>query len=102
MLLSGGALAMLVRRAWGRAALQGCGRTLGAAVVAVAVAMGVGDTMAHGLRSSSLWGALASGVAVAVVTTGVYLGVMMVGDRASMRAAVARGRRRRGTAQGAA
>jgi len=95
MLLSGGVLAVLVRRAWGVEALQGCGRTLGAAVVAVAVAMGVGDTVAHGLRSSSLAGALGGGIAVAIVTTGVYLAVMMLADRASMRAAVQRGRRRR-------
>jgi putative peptidoglycan lipid II flippase len=101
MLLAGAVLAMLVRRAWGAAALHGCGRTLGAAVVAVAVAMGIGDTMAHGLRSASLWGALGSGLAVAVVTAGVYLGVMMLGDRRSMRAAVERGRRRRrGSGQG--
>jgi putative peptidoglycan lipid II flippase len=100
MLLSGAALALLVRRAWGPAVLHGCGRTLGAAVVAVAVAMGIGDTMAHGLRSDSLWGALAGGVAVAVLTTGVYLGVMMVADRGSMRAVLERGRRRRRGSRG--
>jgi len=95
MLLSAGALAVLVRRAWGAAALAGCGRTLGAAVVAVALAMGVGDTVAHGFTSTTLWRALGSGVVVALVTTAVYLGVMMAGDRRSMRAALERGRRRR-------
>jgi putative peptidoglycan lipid II flippase len=95
MLLSAAALAALVRRAWGAAALVGCGRTLGAAVVAVAVAMGVGDTVAHELTSTTLWGALGSGGVVAVVTTAVYLGVLMAGDRSSMKAALERGRRRR-------
>ena len=49
--------------------------------------------------------AIAGGVAVAVVTTGVYLAVMMVADRGSMRAALERGRRRRrrrGTREGVA
>jgi putative peptidoglycan lipid II flippase len=95
MLLSAAALAALVRRAWGAAALVGCGRTLGAAVVAVAVAMGVGDTVAHELTATTLWGALGSGGVVAVVTTAVYLGVLMAGDRSSMKAALERGRRRR-------
>lgn len=95
MLASGAALAVLVRRAWGPEATKGCGRTLGAAVVAVAVAMGVGDSVAHELSAGSLWGALGAGVVVAVLTLAVYLGVMMVGDRGSMRAALERGRRRR-------
>jgi putative peptidoglycan lipid II flippase len=38
-------LAWLVRRSWGAEALAGSGRTLGAAVVGVAVGLVVGDTV---------------------------------------------------------
>ena len=38
-------LTLLVRRAWGVEALRGAGRTLGAAVVALAIPLGVGDAL---------------------------------------------------------
>lgn len=98
MTVSAAVLALLVRGAWGPEAVRGAGRTLGAAVVSVAVGLAVGDTVARGLSPDSLWSALGSGVVVGLVTLVAYLGVMMVADRRAMTALRERGRnRRRGT-----
>jgi putative peptidoglycan lipid II flippase len=99
MTVSAGVLVLLVRGAWGAEALAGSGRTLGAAVVGVALSLAVGDALAHQLQGTSLWSALASGITVAVVTIGVYLVAMLVGDRSTMNALRERGRRRRRGAQ---
>jgi putative peptidoglycan lipid II flippase len=96
MSLSGAVLALLVRRAWGSEATRGAGRTLGAAVVAAAVAAGVGDAIAFYWAPEGLAGAVASGAGVAVIVVGVYLAVMLVADRRAMRSAIERGRQRRG------
>jgi putative peptidoglycan lipid II flippase len=99
MTLSGGLLVLLVRRSWGAAALVGSGRTLTAAVVAVAVALVVGDLVSRALAAHGLWSALASGAVVAVVTGLGYLGVMALGDRRTVLGLRDRGRlRRRGAA----
>lgn len=99
MTLSAAVLALLVRRAWGAEALAGAGRTLGAAVIAVAVALVVGDTVARGVEGRGATGSLVAGVVVAVLTATAYLGVMMIADRRSMKALRERGRaRRRGAA----
>ncbi len=95
MTLSAVVLAVLVARSWGAEALQGSGRTLGAAVVSVAVALAVGDTVARGLSPRSLWSALGGGLLVGLVTLVAYLGVMMVADRKHMTALRKRGRDRR-------
>jgi putative peptidoglycan lipid II flippase len=95
MTVSAVVLVLLVRDVWGPEAVRGSGRTLGAAVVAVAVGLAVGDTVARGLSPDSLWSALGSGLLVAVVTLVAYLGVMMVADRKAMMALRDRGRRRR-------
>ncbi len=98
MTVSAAVLALLVRSAWGAEAVHGAGRTLGAAVVAVAVGLAVGDTVARGLSPDSLWSALGSGLLVGLVTLLAYLGVMMVADRKAMQALRQRGRsRRKGT-----
>jgi putative peptidoglycan lipid II flippase len=98
MTVSAAVLALLVRSAWGVEATQGAGRTLGAAVVAVAVGLAVGDTVARGLSPDSLGSALSSGLLVGLVTLLAYLGVMMVADRRAMQALRQRGRsRRKGT-----
>jgi putative peptidoglycan lipid II flippase len=98
MTVSAGVLALLVRGAWGSEAVQGAGRTLGAAVVSVAVGLAVGDTVARSLSPDSLWSALGSGLLVGLVTLLAYLGVMMVADRKAMTALRERGRsRRKGT-----
>jgi putative peptidoglycan lipid II flippase len=95
MTVSAGVLTLLVRGAWGAEAVQGAGRTLGAAIVAVAVGLAVGDTVARGLAPDSLWSALGSGLVVGLVTLLAYLGVMMVADRKAMQALRERGRSRR-------
>jgi putative peptidoglycan lipid II flippase len=100
MTASAAVLALLVRGAWGPEAVQGSGRTLGAAIVAVAVGLAVGDTVARGLSPDSLWSALGSGLLVGLVTLLAYLGVMMVADRKAMTALRQRGRaRRRGSSE---
>jgi putative peptidoglycan lipid II flippase len=96
MTFSAIALAFLVHRSWGAAALTGSGRTAGSAVVAVAVAIAVGDTVERVVLWDGLLGSLLAGVVVAVVTMGVHLAVMGVADREGMRALRDRGRRRRG------
>jgi putative peptidoglycan lipid II flippase len=96
MTLAAVALALLVRRSWGPAALSGAGRTLGAAVVAAALAAGVGDAAAYYWSAEGMAGSVAVGVGVALLVAVVYLAVMMVADRSAMRSAVQRGRRRRG------
>ena len=95
MTLSAVVLVVLVRSAWGPQALAGSGRTLGSAVVGVAVGLAVGDVVARAMTPDSLWGAVASGAVVALATAVAYLSVMMVGDRAAMQAVRARGRARR-------
>lgn len=95
MTLSAVALALLVRRSWGPDALRGTGRTLGAAVVATALAAGVGDAVAFYWSAEGVVGALAVGAAVALLASAVYLAVLALADRQAVRAAVARGRRRR-------
>ena len=98
MTVSAAVLTLLVRSAWGVEAVQGAGRTLGAAVVAVAVGLAVGDTVARGLSPDSLWSALGSGLLVGLVTMLADLGVMPVADRRAMRALRQRGRSgRKGT-----
>ncbi len=96
MTLSALLLAWLVRRAWGPEALAGSGRTLGAAVVGVAVGLVVGDTVLRRLDSGGgASGAVLDGVVVAVAVALVYLGVMMLADRGAMKALRERGRARR-------
>lgn len=89
------ALAFLVRQAWGSTALAGAGRTLGAAIVAVALAIAVGDTVERMLDWSGIVGSLMAGIVVAVVTMAVHLGVMALADRSGMQAIRERGRQRR-------
>jgi putative peptidoglycan lipid II flippase len=91
-------LAVLVHRAWGAPALAGSGRTVAAVIVATALSAAAGDVVSHAWVTESLVGSLAEGLAVAVVVAAVYLVVLAFGDRSAMRAAVERGRRRRGRA----
>ncbi|TQJ51091.1 lipid II flippase MurJ [Phycicoccus sp. SLBN-51] len=98
MTLSALLLGLLVRRAWGDEATRGASRTLGAIVVAAAVAAGIGDLVAFYWDPHGMLGAVVAGVTVAAVTAVLYLGVMAVADRRAIQAGVARGRRRRGRA----
>lgn len=107
MTVTAALLAFLVRRSWGTGAMAGSGRTLGAALVAMAVALGVGDAVARGLDdtvargaddavgATAALGAVGEGLLVAAVTVASYLAVMMVADRRTMGAIRQRGRQRR-------
>lgn len=95
MTLSAIALALLVRRAWGPEALRGTGRTLAAAVVALAVALAVGDAATHSMTPSGLWSSLGTGALGAAVAVVAYLVVMAVADRRAVAALRERGRARR-------
>ncbi|WP_404382258.1 virulence factor MviN [Knoellia locipacati] len=89
------ALVLLVRRAWGPAALAGSGRTVGAAVVSAAVAIATGDTVSRLMDGSGLLGSLLAGLVIGAATMGVHLVVMSFADRAGFRQLVERGRIRR-------
>jgi len=98
MTLSALALALLVRASWGADATRGAARTLGAAVVAAALAGGVGDAVAFYWAPEGIAGSLLVGVGVSVVVLVAYFLLMLVADRSAMRSAIERGRRRRGRA----
>ncbi|WP_377642993.1 murein biosynthesis integral membrane protein MurJ [Oryzobacter terrae] len=88
-------LVVLVRHAWGREATEGVGRTAGVLVVALAVALLVGDLVTHGramdtLLTAALWGTAAG---LAALMAGVV--TLVVGDRAMMGEVLRRGRTRR-------
>lgn len=89
------ALVLLVRQAWGPAALAGSGRTIGAAVVSAAVAIATGDTVSRLMDASGLLGSLLAGLVIGTATMGVHLVVMSFADRAGFRQLVERGRSRR-------
>ena len=88
-------LSLLVRREWGVAALAGSGRTVGAAVVAAAVAIAVGDSVARLLDLSGVLGALLTGLLVGGTTMVAHVLVMSFADRSLITELRERGRRRR-------
>ena len=88
-------LGVLVRREWGSGALAGSGRTIGAAVVAAAVAIAVGDSVARVIDGSGVLGALFTGVVVGGLTMVVHVLVMSLADRSLVQELRERGRRRR-------
>ncbi|KGN42530.1 virulence factor MviN [Knoellia aerolata DSM 18566] len=88
-------LGVLVRREWGSGALAGSGRTIGAAVVAAAVAIAVGDSVARVIDAPGVLGALFTGVVVGGLTMVVHVLVMSLADRSLVQELRERGRRRR-------
>ena len=98
MTLAAVLLVLLVRRSWGAQALVGCRRTTAAAVVAAALAGGVGDALAYAWGATTLFGSVAEAVVTAAVVVLLYLCVMALADRTAMQVALERGRRRRGRA----
>ena len=101
MTVSGIALVLLVRRTWGNEVTRGAGRTTGALVVAVALAVAVGDLVTHGRTLDSLPEAVAIGVAAGAAALVVGVVVLSIGDREMMSQVLQRGRaRRRGGSQG--
>ncbi len=100
MSVSGIALVLLVRRTWGTEVTRGAGRTTGALVVAVAVAVACGDLVTHGRTIDSLPQAVAIGVAAGGVALVVGVVALSIGDREMMSQVLQRGRsRRRGGSQ---
>jgi len=90
------ALAFLVRRHWGAPALAGSGRSAATVIVALAVAVMVGDLVTHGRDLSGLGAALANGLLAGVLALVAGLFVVIIGDRQGVLGAVKRGRQRRG------
>ncbi|MGG5259772.1 murein biosynthesis integral membrane protein MurJ [Phycicoccus avicenniae] len=94
-------LVVLVRRAWGPEVSRGLGRTAGALVVALALALVVGDLVTRGrtydgLLDAVLWGLAAGGAGLVVGLLAVFYG-----DRRMMGEIRERGRaRRRGGSAG--
>ncbi len=95
MTLAGVALVLLVRRAWGPEATRGIGRTTGAVVVALALAVAVGDVVSRGRTYDGLLEAVLVGLAAgaAALLTGVL--AVFYGDRSMMGEIRDRGRARR-------
>ncbi|MGL4743205.1 MAG: murein biosynthesis integral membrane protein MurJ [Dermatophilaceae bacterium] len=95
MTIAGLGLVLLVRSAWGAAATVGVVRTAGSLVVALAMAVVVGDLVTRGRPLNDLAEALAVGAAAgtAAMVTGVL--VLAVGDRTTLAEALRRGRARR-------
>jgi len=101
MTLSGVLLVLLVRRTWGAEVTQGAGRTSGALVVAVALAVAAGDLVTHGRTFDSLPEAVLVGAAAGAVALVVGVVALSIGDREMMSQVLQRGRsRRRGGSQG--
>lgn len=95
MTVAGLSLVLLVRGAWGRDVTRGLARTGGAVVVALALAVVVGDLVSRGrtydgLADAVLWGLLAGAAALATGMLAVFYG-----DRTMMGEIRDRGRARR-------
>ena len=95
MTLAGIALVLLVRRVWGAEVTRGAGRTAGALVVAVALAVAVGDLVTHGRTLDSIPEALLIGAAAGAVALVVGVVTLSIGDREMMAQVLQRGRSRR-------
>ena len=101
MTLSAVLLVLLVRRSWGPEVTAGAGRTTGALVVAVALAVAVGDLVTRGRTIESLPEAVLVGAAAGAVALVVGVVALSIGDREMMSQVLRRGRsRRRGGSQG--
>ena len=95
MTVAGAALVLLVRSIWGREVTAGLGRTLGAVVVALALAVVVGDLVTHGRSYDGLLEPVGYGIAAGAAALLTGLVAMFYGDRTMMREIRERGRARR-------
>ena len=94
------ALLLLVRRTWGPAVTQGIGRTTGALVVSVALAVAAGDVVTRGRPLDDLVETVLVGAGAGLLALMIGVVALMVGDRAMMSEVLTRGRaRRRGRGQ---
>ena len=100
MTVSGLALVVLVRRTWGTEVTRGAGRTAGALVVAVALAVACADLVTHGRTMDTLLEAVLVGAGAGLVALFVGVVALSIGDRDMMWQVLQRGRsRRRGGSQ---
>ncbi|HYN29211.1 MAG TPA: lipid II flippase MurJ [Dermatophilaceae bacterium] len=95
MTLAALGLVVLVRRSWGAGTVAGCGRSLAAIVVAAAVALALGDTVARLLPPEGVGGSLLCGAVAGAVAAVAGVAVLAVADPGTVGAVVARGRSRR-------
>ena len=95
MTLSGLALVLLVRGTWGPAVTRGAGRTAGALVVAVALAVAAGDLVTRGRPMDDLLEAVLVGAGAGVLALFVGVVALSIGDREMMSQVLRRGRSRR-------
>lgn len=95
MTASGIALVLLVRRTWGPEVTRGAGRTSGALVVAVALAVVAGDLVTRGRPMDDLLEAVLVGAAAGFLALMVGVVALSFGDRAMMSQVLRRGRARR-------
>ena len=95
MTLTAAVLAILVRRSWSPEATVGSSRTLGALIIALGLALAVGDSVTRGFPLDTFARVLTAGVLSAIAAAVVYLLAMGLGDRELLRDLRARGRLRR-------
>ena len=95
MTVSGVALVLLVRRTWGPAVTQGAGRTAGALVVGIALAVAAGDVVTRGRAMDDLAEAVLVGAGAGLLALMVGVVTLAIGDRAMMTEVLTRGRARR-------
>lgn len=95
MTVSAIALVLLVRRTWGPAVTQGAGRTSGALVVAIALAVVAGDIVTRGRAMDDLLEAVLVGAGAGMLALMVGVVTLSVGDHAMMSQVLQRGRARR-------
>ncbi|MBM6403709.1 virulence factor MviN [Phycicoccus sp. CSK15P-2] len=95
MTVAGLGLVVLVRGLWGPEVTTGLGRTTGAVVVAMALAVFLGDLVTHGRALDDLPETVVVGVAAGAVALLVGTLAVFYGDRAVMREIRDRGRARR-------
>lgn len=88
-------LAVLVRRSWSPDATAGSARTLSALVIALGLALAVGDSVTRGFPLDTMGRVLTAGGLSAFAATVVYLLAMGLGDRELLGDLRARGRARR-------
>lgn len=95
MTASGIALVLLVRRTWGAEVTRGAGRTGGALVVAVALAVVAGDLVTRGRPMDDMLEAVLVGAGAGLLALMVGVVALSIGDRTMMSQVLQRGRARR-------
>lgn len=95
MTVTAAVLGGLVRRSWSVESTAGSSRTLGALVIALGLALAVGDSLTRGFPLDTVGRVLTAAFLGAIASAAVYLLAMGLGDRELLRDLRARGRSRR-------